>query len=221
MLNFFVVDHDSLSNAGSTYHKFSDYTSSEDLLILRIGHRFTRDISKADALLFIGGADIDPSFYKEENVASTVSRYSDTRDQLAYSYYQEHRGRFKIAAGICRGGQFLNAMSGGSMWQDVNNHTRPHDIVDLCTGKVVRASSTHHQMMRPSAKGEIIATSTQKLSTYKLNGKDGLVTDDDTDVEVVWYKDTQCLCFQPHPEYGGYDDLTEYFGELINRYVNQ
>jgi hypothetical protein len=43
---------------------------------------------------------------------------------------------------------------------------------------------------------------------------------DADDTEVVFYEDTKCLCFQPHPEYGGdIGDTREYFFSLLNEYI--
>jgi gamma-glutamyl-gamma-aminobutyrate hydrolase PuuD len=200
--------------------------SSEGMLMSKLGHDVVDDIRQADCLVFIGGADINPALYSEPNVASYVSKHCDARDLRAWAYFNSNRDQFKILTGICRGGQFLNAMSGGAMWQDVNGHGRSHNIVDKLTGKEIFASSTHHQMMRPSDKGEIVAISSPRLSTQRLSGKDGLFTTesgdyDFEDIEVVWYPETKSLCFQPHPEYMGYKDLASYFGELIQRYVTK
>ena len=51
-------------------------------------------------------------------------------------------------------------------------------------------------MMRAGAGGELIAYA--NLSSFKLNDKGD--SRDLCDVEVVYYKDTKSLCYQPHPE---------------------
>lgn len=122
-----------------------------------------------------------------------------------------------------RGGQFLNVMNGGRMWQHVDGHAGcgNHDLVDEITGEVVRVTSTHHQMMRPASDGLVLATARQ--SKLKIADGDEWHIEHDSkerpeelkDVEVVWYEDSKSLCFQPHPEYGGNADCTNYFFTLL------
>ena len=46
------------------------------------------------------------------------------------------------------------------------------------------------------------------------------VEDDLVDVEAVYYPHTACLCFQPHPEFHGMEELAKYFFSLVNRYIS-
>ncbi len=122
--------------------------------------------------------------------------------------------------GVCRGAQFANVMNGGSLWQDVDGHTKDHSLVDNITGEVIKVSSTHHQMMIPSPAGEIVATadeSTRKTgdgTSWRRVGMAGACDDP----EVIYYPKARTLCFQPHPEYLNYEDTTDYFFNLIERY---
>jgi gamma-glutamyl-gamma-aminobutyrate hydrolase PuuD len=73
---------------------------------------------EADLIQFTGGADVSPMLYGEPKHPRT---YCDpNRDQHEANIFWNNIDKPK--AGICRGGQFLNVMSGGSMWQDVDNH---------------------------------------------------------------------------------------------------
>ena len=108
-------------------------------------------------------------------------------------------------AGICRGAQFLNVMNGGKMWQHVTGHavSKGHIATDLVSGEEVLVTSTHHQMMIPSAHGKVLAVANVAGHKYSYDkGEEGGVT---PDIEVVFYEDTKSLCFQPHPEYVGLD----------------
>jgi gamma-glutamyl-gamma-aminobutyrate hydrolase PuuD len=180
-----------------------------------LGYDFTQDTAMADLVMFTGGADVSPHLYGEKNVAS----YCDARrDDLEQKIFQECVALKIPMVGICRGGQFLNVMNGGRMWQDVDGHTRPHTLVDIESGCVFTVSSTHHQMMRPSANGEIIASAECVIST-KYRSEDGAFERSDVadqDVEVVWYPQTRSLCFQPHPEFSN-DECREYFKLLLIR----
>jgi hypothetical protein len=117
--------------------------------------------------------------------------------------------------GICRGGQFLNVMNGGRMFQDVNNHAigHMHKATILESGVVVDVTSTHHQMMRPNRdKGIVLMEANPKLATkkeYMAYNEGGAQPDgwavynapEEDDIESVFYPDTLSLCYQPHPEW--------------------
>ncbi len=164
-------------------------------------------------VVFTGGEDVSPELYGEERHPTTDNSIRrDTAEMLEYHRYYEHN-----KVGICRGGQFLNVMNGGRMWQNVDNHALfdTHELTDLATGEIVQVTSTHHQMMRPKINAMWLATAreaTQLESAdetvdvsggapdYELNYEGDEV--ETWDCEVVYYDDTNSLCFQPHPEYG-------------------
>ena len=97
--------------------------------------------------------------YREEEHPRTSYDVNRDKDCKFLFYWCEDVGIPMV--GICRGGQFLNVMSGGSMWQDVNNHTKPHRVINYDTFNTYpfMVSSTHHQMMDPSSEGEILLVS--------------------------------------------------------------
>lgn len=173
----------------------------------------------ADLIQFTGGEDVSPVLYGEE-------RHEFTGDSLERDLYEA--GYFAFAqrmgipmTGICRGGQFLNVMSGGKMYQHVSNHAtgRNHNLTDLETGRTISVSSTHHQMMRSGPAGELLATA--NLGGFKELMVGGTVARDlgaAPDTEVVYYANTNALCFQPHPEFfqPGHECF-EYYFELIER----
>lgn len=174
-------------------------------------------IADADLVQFTGGADVSPSYYGAEPHHTT---YSDPqRDAFEKAIFERCVELELPMVGICRGGQFLNVMSGGSMWQDVDNHGihGTHMLFDLVTGAVVDVSSTHHQMMRPSGSGQVIAVASESSRRENIYSIEGTFSDD---VEVVLYRNTKSLCFQPHPEYPGFKACQEYFFELLKRTFN-
>ena len=125
--------------------------------------------------------------------------------------------------GICRGGQFLNVMSGGEMYQHVEKHCGYHEIIDVDSGETVLVSSTHHQMMKPSKQGALIAYSNLQGSREWYEGSIFKKDISDQDIEVVYYKHSNCLCFQPHPEFFRPEEelprMTTYFGELVAKFL--
>lgn len=179
------------------------------------------ELESADLVCFTGGEDVSPFLYGDYQHDQTWnSPERDAYEGRIYSYCREHGIPM---VGICRGGQFLNVMSGGRMYQHVTGHTQSHYLVDKETGHEVYVSSTHHQMMLPGKNGIIIAESYDVDSHRQWY--DGHVPQDDFSdegIEVVFYPDTKCLCFQPHPEFASYGHdavkyrpMAEYFQGLV------
>lgn len=185
------------------------------------------DIDDADIVCWTGGADVDPSLYGEKNAlykGHYMSGIDPDRDEIDARVFGYASDKFKV--GICRGGQFLNVMNGGKMWQHVDKHAgAPHDLIDTVTSEVVRVTSTHHQMMRPAPDGLILAHARE--SSFKLADLDEWRIEHDhvskpeelLDVEVVWYEESKSLCFQPHPEHRNHKPCTDYFFNLMERMV--
>lgn len=189
------------------------------------------DVSEdADLICFTGGSDVNPFMYGED--VHRTTRYDAGRDVREAEVFKKFQDKPKV--GICRGSQFLNVMSGGSLWQDVNNHAigGTHDCFYLTvdvydydwkkkfpkeaeqgslykqdgTGVLEshKVTSTHHQMMRPK-KTTSELWGFAFMSTYRDRGDQHhkfTNFDYSPDVEIVFYRDTKSLCFQPHPEYG-------------------
>lgn len=151
-----------------------------------------------DLIQFTGGEDVDPSYYKEARHPRTFS--NPRRDAAESVIYHEWVGKVPMA-GICRGGQFLNVMNGGKMWQHVDHHglQGTHEATDLRTGEVFRVTSTHHQMMQPGEWADVWLVA--KESTVKWTAVASYAGDVEPDYEGIFYPVTNCLCFQPHPEY--------------------
>jgi len=168
----------------------------------------------ADYVVFSGGADVNPALYGQD--VHKTTRYDSPRDEYCVALYEAARSAGKKLIGICRGAQFLNVMNGGSMFQHVNNHGRDHYLFDVDTESNILVTSTHHQMIIP-AKGAQVLAYAHGQSLQREYMLDDVVRADlgpDKDTEVVWYDD--CLCFQPHPEYG-MKSCHDYFFNLIER----
>lgn len=185
------------------------------------GYTIVHHPDDADVILFAGGADVSPHLYGERPIEGTYSHFE--RDVYNKRLWDGMKPGQK-AVGICRGAQFLNVMNGGKLWQDVDNHTGTHELEDLITGQVVSVSSTHHQMMRPTDKAEIVAIAYESSQRYCAD-EISICPDSDweegnEDIEVVFYDEAHpTLCFQPHPEYFEYVECTKYFLNLLKRYL--
>lgn len=188
-------------------------------LFRRMGYDIANDLGDVSLVCFTGGSDVSPELYGHTKHHSTFN--DPARDQYEADIFQLCVERSIPMVGICRGGQFLNVMSGGTMYQDVSYHTRDHLITDLETGESVWVSSTHHQMMKPAENALLVATGS--LKGERTWWDDGVFNKDTSneDVEVVYYADTQALCFQPHPEFNGqvFKNMHHYFAGLIERFL--
>lgn len=184
------------------------------------GWEVTRDLLAADLVQFTGGADVSPYLYGEEKHPTT---YNDPRrDLVEAGYYQVCLLLNKPMAGICRGGQFLNVMNGGKLYQNINYHAiggthEAHSFLSYGGKDTFQVTSTHHQMMRVGGEGTLllVANEATKLETDTLTyeGKG-------EDVEAVWYGKSRSMCFQPHPEIVGKEhDCQELYFHLLNSYI--
>ncbi len=189
-------------------------------LFTKLGFAITNSLSEATLAVFTGGADVSPHLYGQEMHPQT---FNDTlRDEQERKLFNECVERKIPMVGICRGGQFLNVMNGGAMYQHVTKHAgRDHLITDARTGETVWVTSTHHQMFKPSPEAVLVAFSTlmgdrEWIETGVLKREQS-----ETDYEVVYYEKTRSLCFQPHPEYSGpdYSGMVDYFSRLVGEFL--
>jgi hypothetical protein len=173
-------------------------------------------LDMADIVVWTGGSDVNPALYGEEKHPST---YFDAKRDL-YEQACYNRAGNKLKVGICRGGQFLNVMNGGTLWQDVDGHAirGEHEMIleipvqGKLLSRKVGVTSTHHQMMIPNLRAHCHIWGKAGISTRKSTGirlKDNpqqfvsFTRQHNTagDAEVIHYPKTRSLCFQPHPEY--------------------
>lgn len=160
-----------------------------------------------DLIVFTGGADVTPSMYGARAHPRTFS--DPLRDKAERAIWLRSRDRNIPSVGICRGGQFLNVLSGGSMNQHVDGHAtgNNHLMRDTSTGEEIMVSSTHHQMMVPGPGAIVLATA--DVVRWPLGMEQN-------DIEVVYYPHTNALCFQPHPEFFATDHpCVQYLNKCI------
>jgi len=162
-------------------------------------------VSILDGLLAPGGHDIDPQFYGEEvqEYCGTFTRYEDEYDM---ELVKEAVTQRKPVFGICRGMQMINALYGGTLYQDIPAqyseeifHTRLHPMDEnfhtvniekdsylaevLGETEEVKVNTSHHQAVKDVAHG------------FRVTAKapDGIV-------EAMENEDVSILCVQWHPE---------------------
>jgi len=162
-------------------------------------------VGMLDGLLAPGGHDIDPAFYGEE-VHEACGKFTRYEDEYDMELIKEAVNQKKPVLGICRGMQVINALYGGTLYQDIPTqyskeiiHTRivPEEenihtvniekesylAKVLGVTEEVRVNTSHHQAVKDVAEGFRV---TAKAS-------DGII-------EAIENEDASILCVQWHPE---------------------
>lgn len=175
-------------------------------MMVRRGFKQLTDMSKANIVLFTGGADVNPFLYGQDRHPHTNVNFNrDKSDNRAF--HATSVAQYRV--GICRGAQFLNVKAGGSLYQHVNGHAMSglHPIYSTSQpdDPPILVTSTHHQMMVPADNGVVLYSA--RLATSKETDKETETYDSDErlkyldDTEVVHYPELNILCCQFHPEY--------------------
>lgn len=200
----------------------SDYSIQQMMTNEGYQHNGQNYLRNAGIVVFPGGADVNPELYKEG--VHPTTRFNEKLDNRWQSVWGHLKSSNILKIGICRGAQFLNVVNGGGMWQDVSGHALngTHGcFYNSNTGKIYLfdVTSTHHQMMIPVWQRAKIWGWT-RLSRHRDKWMDRQrptnFLEDGPDMEIVWYPETSCLCFQPHPEYGD-DDCRKLFFICVRR----
>jgi putative glutamine amidotransferase len=135
-------------------------------------------LERIDALLLIGGSDIDPALYGAEPGLGTEETYP-ARDKFEIGLLREALGRGLPVLGICRGMQVLNVALGGTLKQDLvaPDGSHPHrksvgsfkgseHAVSLAPGslaaraageEVTLAHCHHHQVIARLGEGLVVS----------------------------------------------------------------
>lgn len=137
-----------------------------------------------DVICFTGGADLTPAMYKQKNEGLSICDHKRDIYEMDVYRAQFRRHPDVLFVGICRGGQFLNVMNGGSMKQHIEGHSAGvHNV--LIGGKLHLLHEDHHQGMVPTEFADVIGVDAR-----------------DSNPEILWYSEARALCFQAHPEWG-------------------
>lgn len=182
----------------------------------------TNTMENADLVLFTGGEDVDPSFYKERANPKTSSNiHRDRREIMDYVKALD----LKIPMlGICRGSQFLCVMNGGRLVQHQENKYGVHPM-ETTYGRI-SITSTHHQAAFPfnlPTKDYKILGWTNGISSIHENGY-GEEMNPPVECEIVYYPKTRSLGIQGHPEQVMYQkthpDSIEVLKVLFDDFIN-
>lgn len=160
-----------------------------------------RRMEDADLVLFTGGEDVDPSLYGEAHHPLTGSNL--TRDEYEMAEFNKARKLNKKLIGICRGAQFLCAMSGGILVQHQENRHWIHEML-TSDNKKLAITSTHHQAQypwtMPAEDYKVIGWSVGLSRFHEGGNREELPMTKEKEVEIVYYPKTNALGIQSHPE---------------------
>lgn len=196
--------------------------SQYDTMFEERGWEVVKAVAECDLVQFTGGVDVSPYLYNHAKHPTT--NFRPNRDVNDSQYFDMAKRLGKPMAGICRGGQFLNVMNGGTLIQHTDGHAvgSNHLLLDQNTGATIEVSSTHHQMMVPADDAVVLATaneSSMKLVCERYGGEEDVQGKMPDDIEVLYYDEYNCLCFQPHPEFNGVPHCREYYFSCLRNYL--
>ena len=167
---------DGLEEAGATPVIFPMTEDPEEI---------DRLVDMCDGILLTGGHDVTPSVYGEAPLEGKVSCCAG-RDDMEKLVLAKAMRDDKPVLGICRGIQFVNAVLGGTLYQDLpsqrpspveHHQTPPYDVpvhevtvikdtplFDCLGTERLRVNSYHHQAVKDLAPGlEVMAESEDGL----------------------------------------------------------
>ena len=126
-----------------------------------------------DGLVLTGGIDVDPAIYgAAHDYANAPAAFNPARDNFERAVYEFALNKGLPILGICRGMQLINALSGGTLRQDLGkagnrrHRADPDDLVHelsvvpgsqlgqiLGSERPMRINSAHHQCILQPAPG--------------------------------------------------------------------
>ena len=151
-------------------------------------------LSRCGGVLFPGGVDVDPQFYRQEPRPQLGALDSEL-DRYWIAAVQTVVQLRLPALGICRGMQLVNVALGGTLSQDIPldyaqplQHTQKHSptsalhrvqlrpdsrLAGLLKAESLYVNSTHHQCVLQTAPDLYIAAKTSDGVPEALESKDG------------------------------------------------
>ena len=128
-----------------------------------------------DGILFSGGEDLNPMFYREKTRQEN-GEINPIRDRHELNLAREAMARDIPCLGICRGIQVMAVARGGSVWQDLamldgvraqHKEKAPNwypihsvsvvegsRLKEILGASQIRVNSSHHQAVRESREGQ-------------------------------------------------------------------
>jgi putative glutamine amidotransferase len=163
-------------------------------------------LAGADALLLIGGADVDPSLYGQPNTGSHGTDSAADAFEIALVIHAQKQGLPLFA--VCRGQQVLNVALGGTLEQDIDQSAVIHSPPPAAQGET---GSVNHEITIDKTSmflGDILGTHATVNSIHHqavatcAPGMRVVARSDDGVIEAIEPEDTDwiALSVQWHPE---------------------
>lgn len=186
-----------IRQAGGIPIMFPFLTNEQDLQQL---------IRMCDGFLFTGGHDVSPDVYHEKPMEGIID-CCEKRDRMETIILKEAISADKPVLGICRGIQFINAVLGGTLYQDlptqhsskVEHHQKPpydepiHKVT-IAAGSPLHKCLETDELSVNSCHHQAIKTVSPELMV--------MATSPDGIVEAVYRPDSRFLwAVQWHPEF--------------------
>lgn len=189
-------------------HDFADVGGSYSPLLQEFGDT-TSDIAAFKMkpfdfklVFFTGGEDVSPELYGDTS-PKRFCYNNPQRDKIEKEIFKFALDKGIKMAGICRGMQFLNVMSGGKMIHHLDGHGVHHDVQTTSDNpkfKEMNVNSMHHQMAIPASTTTVLAWARKRLSNKYIGDKDEEVFWPGNEVEAIYNSTHRIFGVQWHPE---------------------
>lgn len=165
--------------------KYLEYLNEFELVFL-YPYLDTHAYAQCDGFVVLGGDDVNPKRYNEENYASSpVEEEIDELDLRVIDYAVKNN---KPLFGICRGLQIINVYFNGTLKQHILNHDKDYhnillveDYFNFPNNEVV--NTFHHQSIKKIGDG-------LKVIYYSPDGE----------IEYIVHEKYPIMATQFHPE---------------------
>lgn len=185
-----------------------------------------RYVEMADGVVIIGGNDISPSYYGEEDrpELGKVEPEQDSSDFLLIELIR--KAKLPVLA-ICRGAQAMNVAHGGSLYQDIPtqveskeiNHRQKENKVVVTHSVTIKKGSRFAKILK-GEKSVMVNTFHHQAANKIGKGLEVVAWSEDGVVEGLESKNGLIVCPQFHPE-GLSDDpnsiMINFFEDLVSK----
>lgn len=157
-----------------------------------------KELTTDGVLILWGGEDISPALYNQDVVHARAPAVPSKRDIVEKNLFTKAVEMGIPIIGVCRGAQLACALSGGTLFQHIQDgHHGPH-LVETYDGEFLPTSSCHHQALNlENVEHELLAWDKDRITTAFT----------DVDVkrvvipEVAVLNKTKTFAIQGHPEW--------------------
>lgn len=162
-------------------------------------NEFLKNPDKFKLVLFTGGEDITPELYNDTSPEG-ICFNNTSRDNEEIEVYNVALENNVKMAGICRGMQFFNVMTGGRMIHHLERHVGGYHLMQTATDETIYVNSCHHQVILPARKTKVIGWTEQALSDIYIGERDRQIRYRGREIEAAIFPEIGAFGVQYHPE---------------------